>query len=305
MRFCRPVARIGAADAQGDRAVLNELPQSVQFLVVAIVSAHERRREANVALRRSLEPAHRREGSTVAHGVDHFVIEHRPVGKAIDARGKVLANALGDVRPSRHHDVRTERPDQITIGLGGVGNHGQPLGFGKLNDIAAVGTGSARHRQHIAAFQAEQVERQARRQPVHRQRACLDVRCSSRGTHDGAGIKHDLLAVAAVACPRNHHAHHRVADLDAGFHPGANLIDDAGDVHAWHVRWRINFLLLRPCAVPRHEVRGVDGGGMDAEAHLARTGVRFWHIYNSQHLWTTVLHEADCAHGAAFPAGWM
>ena len=65
--------------------------------------------------------------------------------------------------------------------------------------------------------EAEQVERQAGGEPVHRKRARLDVAHAGRRRHHRGTGQHDALPVAAVAALGHHHRHHRIADGDTGY----------------------------------------------------------------------------------------
>src|SRR6516225_5889618 len=61
--------------------------------------------------------------------------------------------------------------------------------------VAAVGARSAGHGDDLTWRQLEQVERQPRRQPVHRQGGDFGMGLSGRGAHDRTGVEHDLLAI--------------------------------------------------------------------------------------------------------------
>jgi len=109
---------------------------------------------------------------------------------------------------------------------------GQPIASGLLDDVAPIGACGAGHGEHLSRGQIKKVQRLTRRQAIHRQRASLDMGRSRRDPRHGAGAKHDLFSVAAMATLGQHHAHHRVANAHAGLNARAHLIDDTGHIHA-------------------------------------------------------------------------
>jgi len=104
----RALTWIGGSDTQADCPRLNQLAQSIKLLELAVVGAHERGREPDAPLWSALKPAHCSECAAVAHGWNYTLVEHGPVGKAIDPRGEVLANTGSHIGASRDHHMSAE-----------------------------------------------------------------------------------------------------------------------------------------------------------------------------------------------------
>jgi hypothetical protein len=64
-------------------------------------------------------------------------------------------------------DVSAKRRNQLFVFFGRIGDDRQSFGFGELDDVAAISARSTGHGDNLAWRQLEQVERQARRRPVH------------------------------------------------------------------------------------------------------------------------------------------
>jgi hypothetical protein len=166
----------------------------------------------------------------------------------------------------------------------------------ELDAIAAISARRAGHGDDLTRGQLEEVERQSGRQSIHRQGGGLGVALSGRDAHDRSGVKRDLLAIRAVAAFRNHDRHDSVAHLKSVGTVASNLVDDSGDVHSWHIRWRISLLLFGARAVADPDVGRVDRRCMDANPHLPRAGVIFGQFNNLENFRTTLSEQSDCAH---------
>ena len=134
---------VGTGHAERDGAGLGQFAETVQFLELALVGAHERGGETDGPFAGSLETAHRGEGTTIAHRRNGELFEDRAVGETIDTIGKVLADALGNIITPANDPVGTQRCNQLFVRFGGIGNNRQPIGLGQLDDIPTIGAGGA------------------------------------------------------------------------------------------------------------------------------------------------------------------
>ena len=123
---------------------------------------------------------------------------------------------------------------------------------------------------------------------------------------DRAGGQHEAVAVAAVLALRHDDRHDPVADGEVGVGVGADLVDDAGHVHAGDVRRLevLEHLVARPVAGER--VGRVDRRRVHADAHLTRPGVAVRQLEHPQRLRPavpTLTRHPDDSHPAVV-AGW-
>ena len=149
-------------------------------------------------LRDALEAPDGREGAAVSNGGNGKLIEHRSVREPINSLSEVAANPRRDIITPSNDDIGAKRRNQLFVFLRSIGDDRQPLGFGELDDVAAISARSAGHRDDLTRRQLEQIERLARRQPVHRQGGDLSMGFSGRGAHDRSGVEHDLPAIRAM-----------------------------------------------------------------------------------------------------------
>jgi hypothetical protein len=175
------------------------------------------------------------QGAAVFDGGQDQLVLNRPVGQAVDAVEGVLADPLGDVAAAGHHHVSSERGDQFGVGFAGVGDDTQAVGFGQLDDVAAVGPGRAGDRDGLTGLQGQLVEAHPGGETVHGHGRGVDEVGSGWDPSDGVGRDHDLGRVGTAQLRGGQRdGHHRVANMPVD--AVAYLVDLAGRVHAWHVR---------------------------------------------------------------------
>jgi hypothetical protein len=167
MRPSGTVGRVRSRYPERQDSSLHLSAQPVEFLEFAIVIPHECRRKPDAALSYPGEATHRGERAAVADGWYHTLVQDRTIGEAVHAMRKVLPDTCGDIVTPTDDNIGPERLHQLMIGLGRVGNHGQPIGLRKLYDVAAIGARGAGYSDRLAWLQPEQVERLTRRQSVH------------------------------------------------------------------------------------------------------------------------------------------
>ena len=114
-------------------------------------------READIPLRNALESADGRKGAAVTNGRDDKLIEHRSVREPINSLRKVSANPRRDIIAPSNDDIGAKRRNQLFVFLGSIGDDRQPLGFGELDDIAAISARCAGHGDDLTRRQFEQV----------------------------------------------------------------------------------------------------------------------------------------------------
>jgi hypothetical protein len=134
----RPFRRIDLRHANGDLARLDLLPELIELLELLCIGAHKGCCESDVPLRDALESADGREGAAVANGGDDKFVEHRSVREPIDPLREMSANPRRDIIAPPNDDIGAKRRNQLFVLLGSIGDDRQPLGFGELNDIAAI-----------------------------------------------------------------------------------------------------------------------------------------------------------------------
>ena len=138
MGVSRPLRRVDLRHAKGDLAGLDLLPEPIELFELLCVRAHKGCCEVDVPLRDALEPADRREGAAVTDGGDNKFIEHRSVREPIDSLREMSANPRRDIIAPSNDEVGAKRRNQLFVLLGSIGDDRQPLGFGELDDIAAI-----------------------------------------------------------------------------------------------------------------------------------------------------------------------
>ena len=134
----RPFWRIDLCQTKCDFAGLDLLPEPIELLEFLRVGAHEGRREVDIPLRDALEAADGREGAAVTNCGDDKLIKHRPVREPIDSLREVSTNPRRDIIAPSNDNIGAKRLDQPFVFLGRIGDDRQPLGFGELDDIAAI-----------------------------------------------------------------------------------------------------------------------------------------------------------------------
>ena len=151
----RPFRRVDLSDAKCDFARFDQLPEPIESLELLRVGAHRGSRETDIPLRDALESADRREGAAVTNAGDDALIEHRTVRESIDSLRKMFANPRRDIIAPSNDDIGAKRLNQLFVFLGRIGDDRQPLGFGELDDIAAISARGARHGEDLTPRQLE------------------------------------------------------------------------------------------------------------------------------------------------------
>ena len=73
------------------------MPETIEFLELAIIGAHKRGCEFDATLRRALEAAHRRKGAAISHCRNNQFVQHGTVGETVNAIGEVRPYSLGGI----------------------------------------------------------------------------------------------------------------------------------------------------------------------------------------------------------------
>ena len=109
----------------------------------------------DIPLRSALEATDGVESPAVTNGGDDKLLEHRSVREPIDSLREVLANPRCNIIAPANYDVGAKRRDELFVFLGSIGDDGQPLGFGELDDVAAI---SARRPGHCDYLTRRELE---------------------------------------------------------------------------------------------------------------------------------------------------
>jgi len=155
MGIGRPFRRIDLCDAKHDHACLDLLPEPIELLELLCVGPYRGCREVDIPLRSALEAADGVESPAVTNGGDDKLLEHRSVREPIDSLREVLANPRCNIIAPANYDVGAKRRDELFVFLGSIGDDGQPLGFGELDDVAAI---SARRPGHCDYLTRRELE---------------------------------------------------------------------------------------------------------------------------------------------------
>jgi hypothetical protein len=105
---------------------------------------------------------------------------------------------------------------------------------------------------------------------------------------------HDLLGIGAVGAVGEHDRHHVVTDAQVRVGTRADLVHDAGGLHAGHER-RPGIRGLGGSAA-LEGVDGVDGRGAHLYAHLPRARIRDRQLKDLRHLGATEFRETYSLH---------
>jgi hypothetical protein len=92
----------------------------------------------DIPLRGALEATDGREGAAVTNGGGDTLIEHGSIREPIDSLREVCANPRRDIIAPSDDDIGAKRRNRLFVRLGSIGDDRQPLGFGELDDVAAI-----------------------------------------------------------------------------------------------------------------------------------------------------------------------
>ena len=246
-------------DAQREHAVLRLLAEFIELFVLAVVVPNRRRRKRDIALRFADEPTHGGEGAPVpTAGIAFSPGPRRQRGRR--RHREVLGPPLSLPRATGY---RHQEFDEGAILLSCVGDDRQALRLRKLYDISAIRARRARS-ENLTGFSSRIEDCRAVRPFIGKQ---ADMRGPDRCRDDRALPGRFVRDMRRVVLAGDH-GHHPVADLHAGLHIFADLVDNPCRVHTGNIRR--GQLLLGTRSVAGHCIRRVHRGGKDLNPNLTR-----------------------------------
>lgn len=107
-------------------------------------------------------------------------MQERGVRETVDPVGHDRPDPVDHPVPAFDDVVGTERLDERTVLLGGVGDHDESGLLRERHEVRAEGPGGSGHHQGLAGLEVHELEDPHGRQPVHRERAGL-LEADTRG----------------------------------------------------------------------------------------------------------------------------